>query len=151
MSRLTYYSPLWIGTLLAAIVASGSYDQLPAMFLAGGSKALSALYIGLGSVAIGLVCQLGMLGCQGVFAQVLPAPGGRSVRGRGPTLCGVLILLAIMTGVGSATFYIGSVEDDRAISGALTLMVILFAASTVGALVVYFWSWPTAVRDFADE
>jgi hypothetical protein len=96
MGRWTYYSPLFIGAVVAALLLTTYRQFLPA--LSGWQYWTLLIAVACGA---GLACQLLMLGAQGAFAQVLPATRGRSVRGSGAMLAGWLLmvgeLLAIVT------------------------------------------------------
>jgi len=140
MGRLAYYSPLVIGALLALSM----YDVLlrGAAWLPPG---LEWLYVALWCVAAGLGAQLLLIGAQGVFAQVLPVPGGRSIRGRGAATAGFLMLFALGCGVGA---WLVSSEEFRTPARVLAG---LGMAAAAGAILTYVWCWPTAVRDFADS
>ena len=87
MSAWTYYSPLWLGMIVAGVVGYGNLEQLSSM-----EPGLRWTVLVLGCVGVGVQCQLAMIGCQGVFAQVLPIPRGRSIRGRGAVLGGAFLL-----------------------------------------------------------
>jgi hypothetical protein len=137
MGAWTYYSPFWIGLLITLVLhqtVQGHAPGLPAW-------ALWPFVVGVG-VVVGLVCQLMMIGVQGAFAQVLPVPGGRSLRGRGAAVGGVLIIGFVV--LGAVAGLLRSEELERA---ALVVSVVSMA-SALGALVCYVWCWPSAVRDF---
>lgn len=134
MSVYTYFSPLWLGTLIAAAVLSAFYRDLPSttrMWLAAA-----------GCPGVGLLWQLALIGAQGAFAQVLPVPIGRSIRGRSAVVAGALILVAATGAVGTAL--VGYEQFD--IVGKILAGV--SAAALVGAAGTYAWSIPAAVRDF---
>lgn len=137
MSAWTYYSPLWLGVLLALVMNDTIQGQAQADSAAVGWL----IVIGVG-IVVGLTGQLLMIGAQGASAQVLPVPVGRSIRGRGAVVGGFLII-AFVTLAGSA-FILRSEEFRSAslISGFAALAALLSAA------VIYIWSWPVAVRDF---
>ncbi len=140
MGRWTYYSPLLLGTIIAAILLA-TYRE----FLAWQG---AMLWIGGICVAglAGLACQLLMLGVQGAFAQVLPAPSGRSIRGRGAVLTGGLILLALALGLVTAALH-----AEPGLTGWYWTAAALSVASLLAAIGAYAWNMPTAVRDFGDE
>lgn len=138
MNRWTYYSPIFLGAAFAVLAKDLYDDQLP---LAGDWRywtALSAV-----AVAFGLIGQAAMIGIQGAFAQVLPVPGGRSIRGRGAVVAGGLLLLSVG----------GSVVTGLLSWEALVLPVwvagIVSTAALVAALITYAWCWPAAQHDFA--
>lgn len=139
MGRFTYYAPLWLGTALAAVMLL-TYRGLLAL-----ADWQFWLLLCVGSPLVGLVCQLAMIGVQGAFAQVLPVPGGRSLRGRPAMLAGAALLAALALGSAGALLAI-----ERVGPAAITLGVLALAA-TFTAIIVYAWNLPTAVRDFTGE
>lgn len=140
MGPLAYYAPLWLGTLLTAALVAVSHSELAEL-----APLHRALWLLVYPVATGLWAQTAMIGAQGVFAQVLPAPGGRSIRGPSAVLAGAFTLVFV-SALPAAVFL--SVQGQHTPA---------FWAQCVsgGALVVagisYFWAWPTADRDFASE
>jgi hypothetical protein len=140
MGRWTYYSPLLVGTIVGFVLFA-TYRE----FVAWHGWALWAGGVGLALLA-GLGCQLVMFGTQGAFAQVLPAPSGRSIRGRGAVVTGGLVLAAFGLGLVSAVLHgeEGLLAWYR-VAGGLGL------ASFIAAIVAYLWSVPTAARDFGNE
>lgn len=136
MNAWTYYSPLWGGALAAGVVCYNILDTLPPAW-----RLLSWFVC----IAVALLCQLVMIGAQGAFGQVLPAIGGRSIRGSGAILCGTLLLV----GVGFAL--VGGVLAYEAVTLGGRVVLVLSGASLAAALGVYFWNFPAAARDFADE
>lgn len=140
MGRWTYYSPSYIGAAVAALLLA-TYGQ----FL-GGLPAWGywAYVIGV-PVAAGLACQLLMLGAQGAFAQVLPAAGGRSVRGSGAMLAGWLLIFGEVLSIVALLLRVEHADRAATIIGCLGVLTLL------GAVATYVWLWPTAVRDFANE
>lgn len=138
MGRWTYYSPLLLG-FVVALLAEDLYEPILPPTPAWQHWLGAALL----SLACGVYLQLALIGSQGAFAQVLPLPGGRSVRGAGAVGGGWLLLAAL-----ALTFVCGlllweSVQPAATIAGA--------AAGVAGAVVIliYVWCWPTAQRDFA--
>ena len=140
MGRWTYYCPLWLGTLLAGALVATYREQLPPMR----TGVLVAAVI-CGCVACGVLCQLLLIGAQGLFAQVLPVPGGRSIRGRGAVVGGGFVFLWSAAGLVAALLRIEGLTTAWVVPGVASL------AGLVGAAVTYAWCWPMAVRDFADE
>ena len=140
MGRWAYYSPFFIGGILAALLLSTYREFLPteAPWQFWGLLLLVAC-------GAGLACQLLMLGAQGAFAQVLPATGGRSVRGSGAMLAGWLLMGGEVLAIVAALLAVEGVRVAAIVFGALALLTLL------GAVTTYAWMWPTAVRDFADE
>jgi hypothetical protein len=140
MGRWTYYSPLGFGTLLAAILVATYREHLPAW----PAWTLWAAAIG-GCVASGVFCQFLMFGAQGLFAQVLPVPGGRSIRGRGAVVGGAFVFLCAGAGL------VAALLKSEGLYVAWFALAAISLAGLIGVVVTYGWCWPTAVRDFADE
>jgi hypothetical protein len=140
MGRWTYYSPLFIGAILAALLLTTYREFLPA--LPGWQYWTLLVLVACGA---GLACQLLMLGAQGAFAQVLPATRGRSVRGGGAMLAGWLLMLGEVLAIVALLLTVEGVRVAAIIFGSLALLTLLSALAT------YLWMWPTAVRDFADD
>lgn len=137
MGPWTYYSPLWLGTIIAGVVGYNALDQLPPM-----AAWLLWLVFVVGCVLVGVQCQLVMIGAQGVFAQVLPVPRGRSIRGRGAIAGGGFLLGWVAFGVVSGVLLL---EELRVVPLVLAGVSLVCLA---GAVVTYAWCWPFAVRDF---
>jgi hypothetical protein len=137
MGPWTYYSPLWLGTIIAGVVGYNALDQLPPM-----ATWLLWLVFVVGSVLVGVQCQLVMIAAQGIFAQVLPVPRGRSIRGRGARFGGSLLLGWVAFGSVAGVLWL---ERVRVMPSVLAVVSLVCLA---GAVVTYAWCWPTAVRDF---
>jgi hypothetical protein len=140
MGFWAYYSPVGIGLLVTLALHETVRAHGPV--LPGWAEWPFVVGVGLG---VGLLCQLMMIGVQGAFAQVLPVPVGRSIRGRGAVIGGVAMIACV--GLAAVTGLLHS-EDLRTaamITGALSL------AAGVGALITYIWCWPVAVRDFGRQ
>lgn len=137
MSRWTYFSPLWLGALLVLAL-----NELVRGALAAWSPGAQWAVILGGAVVFGLHCQVLMLGAQGAFAQVLPVPGGRSVRG-GPAMAAGWLLIAWF-GLSIVT---GMLAYKQA-WGAVLVLGVSSAAALIGALVIYIWQIPAAEADF---
>ena len=140
MGRWTYYAPLWLGTLLAAGLYAANLAQLPPW-----PAWVHVVAIVVGAPLVGLGLQLGLIGAQGAFAQVLPVPWGRSIRGGGAALAGSLLLLWFALGLICALLRSEGLVIAALVVGALAL------ASLVAAVIVYVWHLPAAVRDFGPE
>jgi hypothetical protein len=140
VNRFTYYSPFFIGAGLMFIMHETIAAGIPAERL--GWKWAYVTAFGLGA---GLILQLMMVGTQGAFAQVLPAPRGRSIRGRGAVVCGGLIIAAMALCVIAWLLQTEGVVIGVWIAGGLA------AASAAGAVVTYIWCWPTALSDFGEH
>lgn len=134
MTRLTYYAPFWIGVAIGVgVLLADGYENIPSPrvpIIAG--QALLA----------GLAVQLTMLGLQGAFAQVLPVPVGRSIRGKGAVITGVLIMLSGLGGVAARLIAVDEVTRGTIVVGIAS--GVCFAC----AIGVYIWCLPAAVRDF---
>ena len=138
MSRWTYYSPLWLGLLLVL----GLNEPVRGL-VTWPDWAEWLLVVGVG-LAVGLAGQVLMAGVQGAFAQVLPVPGGRSIRG-GPAMTGGWLLIAGMVVTAVAALFGFEAEVPRWL---VLTSAGLAAACLLGALVVYVWNLPAADTDF---
>jgi hypothetical protein len=139
MGRGAYYSPILIGFALALLSKDAYAAVLPAE-----PPWRFWLLASLIALATGCVCQLAMVGSQGAFAQVLPGPGGRSIRGGGAVLGGWLLLLTIALG-GATALLAAQPEMTR---GVIWLGVGITAAAAIATSITYVWCWPVAQRDF---
>lgn len=140
MGRWTYYSPVWLGALLVLALNEPVRAQLP---LADARvQWLVVLGVALG---FGWHCQVLMVGAQGAFAQVLPVPGGRSIRGRAALVAGWLLMTWYGLSLVTLLLAFEAVKTAAYVVGVVTL------AALGGALVVYGWSLPAAVVDFREE
>ncbi len=141
MGRMTYYSPLLLGMVLVFVLNESVRAAFP---LAEAWR--QWLYVTAGALAVGLECQLLMVAAQGAFAQVLPVPFGKSVRGRGAVLAGWLFFAS--STLGAAAWLLGG-------AGARMAMMVLIVLSLValgGSVAAYVWNLPAALVDFgADE
>ena len=140
MGRFSYFSPFLLGVIGVLILHGPISESWPAM-----AAGLRWTLIGLAALGVGLACQTLMVGAQGAFAQVLPVPGGRSIRGRGAVVGGVLIIAAV-----GLCAVAGLLRSEGVSTGA----IVVGAAGVlcgIGAVIAYAWGWPTAVRDFADD
>ena len=140
MGRWTYYSPLWLGALLVLLMNESVRAQLPKAEPWVQWLAVAGL-----AVVFALQCQVLMIGAQGAFAQVLPVPGGKSIRGRAAVVTGGLLIAWF--GLVGVTVLLGYEE----VTTAATVLGVLSLASLGGAIVVYVWSLPIAVADFELE
>jgi hypothetical protein len=139
MGRWTYYSPLVLGTLL--VVAMN--ESLRAM-LTMPDWAEWLVVVGI-AVAVGVQCQILMIGAQGAFAQVLPVPVGKSIRGGAAALAGWLLIVWVV--LSAVTVLLGF----EAVTQAAVVVGIASLAALASMVVVYVWSLPAAVADFRDE
>jgi hypothetical protein len=136
MGRWTYYSPLVLGMLL--VVAMN--ESLRAMLTMPDWQEW-LIVVGVAAV-VGIQCQILMIGAQGAFAQVLPVPMGRSIRGGAAMLAGWLLIAWVV--LSAVTVLLGF----EAVTQAAVVVGILSLAALVGMVVVYVWSLPAAITDF---
>jgi hypothetical protein len=139
MSRWTYYSPVLLGVLLVVALNDALRDRL-----AGYGAGLAWGVVVLVAIGVGLGCQVLTVGAQGAFAQVLPVPGGRSIRGRAAVTGGWLLILWVVLGA------IAGLLGYEAVTVAALVLGGLSGLALVAALVVYIWSLPAAVADFGE-
>jgi hypothetical protein len=139
MGRWTYYCPLWLGPLL---VLAMNDSLRAAMHWSDQTEWL--IVVGL-AVAAGLQCQVLMIGAQGAFAQVLPVPMGKSIRGGGAAVAGWLLIAWV--GLSTVTVMLGF----EAVTRAAVVLGICSLAALAGALLIYAWNLPVAVADFGNE
>jgi len=136
MGPWSYYSPLG----LAALVVLALNDSIRgAMVRPDWQEWLVVAGIAL---AAGVQAQLAMFAAQGVFAQVLPVPIGKSIRGGSAVLSGALLLGWVLLSCAAILLGYEEVGLPARILGVAAL------AALAGALVVYIWALPTAVADF---
>lgn len=140
MGRWTYYSPLLLGAFLVIAMNDALRKLMPAWTV----QLQWLVVIGI-AILVGLHTQVLMVGAQGAFAQVLPVPGGRSIRGGSAMLSGWLLIA--WCGLSAVTVLLGY----EAISTAAQILGFLSLAALAGALGVYFWALPTAVADFREQ
>ncbi len=139
MGRWTYYSPFFLGLLLVAALSDSLIALEDVQNLAPAMR--WTVITGVALLA-GLALQTAMVGAQGAFAQVLPVPGGRSIRGGGAQAAGTLLLLAAALGI------VGGLIRSPESSLPSNVVWGLAGAALISSAIVYFWCWPTAVRDF---
>lgn len=140
MGRFTYYSPALIGAAITATFAKTLTDSAPAMF-----RDMPWLWVTIYAVVVGILFQILMVASQGVFAQVLPVPGGRSIRGRAAVAGGTLLDL----GIGALA--VAAFLHGEGLRLAAMILAIVSGAALIAFGGLYFWSMPLAVRDFADD
>lgn len=140
MGPFAYYSPLLIGILLVLSMSGTIRESFPTYSDGAWYPMLAAFAIG-----AGVLCQAIMIGLQGVYAQVLPVPVGKSIRGGAAVAAGAMILISALSFAAWALLF-----SEWMILGA-GIAVLIAIASLVGAGLVYIWNLPAAVRDFADE
>ncbi len=137
MGRWTYYSPILIGiifALLARELLDRAVPREPAWYY--------WLIVSGAALLFGLQCQILMIGAQGVSAQVLPVPGGRSIRGRAAVGTGWLLLAWF------AFVLVGTVLTWEGAGLVATIALCLSLLALLSAVITYIWCWPTALRDF---
>jgi hypothetical protein len=139
MGRWTYYSPLAVGILL---VLALNDTIRGALTLPDWQEWLIVAAV---AVAAGVQCQVLMIGAQGAFAQVLPVPWGKSIRGGAAVLAGWLLIAWFVLSAVTALLSLESVTTAALVVGGLSL------AALVGAGLTYVWSIPAAVADFGDK
>ncbi|TWT44162.1 hypothetical protein RAS1_05700 [Phycisphaerae bacterium RAS1] len=140
MGRFTYYAPLWLGTIVGIILMWGSHE------LHGGGEPMShKLKAAVNGLLIGCLCQTIMLALQGTFAQVLPVPGGRSIRGQTAVVSGTMLLVAVGLGLVAGLLVYEKVDTGARIAGGSA------GAALLVAIIAYLWGLPLAQRDFEDE
>ena len=137
MGFWAYYSPSWLGFLFALLM----HDQIRAAHPTLGGGVFAAVLVGYG-FTLGAFGQLMFIGLQGVAAQVLPVPRGRSIRGGPAALCGYLVLIFGVAAIVTAVLFKASATQGTIISGSVCGLVGL------AALLHYVWNSVTAVRDF---
>jgi hypothetical protein len=136
----TYYSPLWLGAVLVLALNDALRSSLPPM-----EPWVRWLVVAAVAVLVGLQSQVLMVGAQGAFAQVLPVPRGRSIRG-GAAAAGGWLLVA-WVGLSAVTVLLGY----EAVTQAAIVLGVLSLAALGGALLIYVWNIPAAVADFGQE
>ncbi len=139
MNAWTYYSPLWLGVLLIlalndSIRASMTY-----------SDTQEWLIVAACAVSAGILCQGLLIGAQGAFAQVLPVPIGRSLRGGAAMAIGWLLIIAIVLAAATTLLAYETVGVPAKVCGAAG------GAALLAGAVIYLWNIPTAVADFGRE
>ncbi len=142
MGPWTYYSPLWLATIVAFAVFANSpqLDWLPADGLFYWTFGV------VGSVLVGVLCQLGMFALQGAAAQVMPVPFGRSIRGRGAKVTGFLWIFAL-----AATLAVGLVASDADSAVPVLVFGVAAVALAVSGVVSYIWCASGAIPDFGAD
>lgn len=140
MGRWTYYSPLGLGFLLVLALN----EPVRAGLATQGAGMQWGVVIG-AAILVALHCQVLMIGAQGAFAQVLPVPRDRTIRGRSAVQSGWLLIAWVACS--SVTVLLASQEVTTA---AIVIGVISLAA-LAGALILYAWSLPTADDEFGEK
>lgn len=140
MGPFAYYSPFILGCIFALVMGDSLHDTFPTVtgLAWHGLRAASAL-------VTGLLFQFILFGLQGVYAQVLPVPFGRSIRGGAAVATGGLSLLCAISFVATALLL-----SEGMLIGFL-IAIIVGVASIIVAGLIYVWNLPAALRDFADD
>jgi len=136
----TYYAPLWLGSLVAAALYVGNLGQLPPW-----PNWVHAVAVVIGAPLVGVQLQLGLIGLQGAFAQVMPVPRGRTIRGRAAVVVGALLLGWSGSGLAAALLRSEGLNVPPLVVAGVALVCL------VAAGVAYIWSLPSAMRDFGSE
>ncbi|MBK8916117.1 MAG: hypothetical protein IPM64_16230 [Phycisphaerales bacterium] len=137
MSIWTYMMPLWGGVILGVIVAINGMPPQADWGHAARAAAGIALFAGW--------CQFAFIGYQGASAAVLPAPGGRSIRGGGATFTGGMMLIAAAFSAALVLLWL------REFAMGVTIAGIGTGAFGLTAGVAFFWNLATAVADFRER
>lgn len=140
MGPWAYYSPLLVGILFVLALGGPLRASWPTL-----STTTFSIYLAGLALAGGIVAQLLMVGMQGVRAQVLPVPFGRSIRGRPAVSGGYLILVTALLSI--VAFLLAS----ESLSIAAWVLLILACGSAISAILIYLWSLPVAQPDFVDD
>lgn len=140
MGPFAYYSPLIVGIVFILSMGGSIRESFP-------TYSDGAWYVVLSLIALttAVLFQFIMIGLQGVYAQVLPVPVGKSIRGGAAVAGGGLILAATLATMSMALLASESMSTGATVAG------LIAAAAALGAAVTYIWNIPAAVRDFADE
>ncbi len=149
MTRLHYYSPGLVGLLIGLIL--GYETAAKAGLSPFWTYALVPLCV---AIDLGLSCQLGMIGFQGLFAGVLPVPIGKSLRGTMCRAIGFLILLGLLTRTGLSLalsrFSVFALIHELGVSGILAGVLVTLGCLLL-ALLLYLFSLPSAAADFPND
>ncbi len=139
MGPWVYFSPLLVGAALVLALLDTLRAKAPAM-----PAWLMYVYLPSLVVAGGVAAQLLLIGMQGVRAQVLPVPFGRSIRGSSAAWAGYLILGCALSGV------IAFLLASESLTTAAWILAVTATAMAIFAILLYVWSLPAAQSDFRD-
>src|SRR5262245_36041498 len=123
MGPWVYYSPLLVGILLVLALTGSLRAAWPTLSTGVFAPFLIAL-----AIAGGIVAQMILIGLQGVRAQVLPVPFGRSIRGGPAVAAGYLILLT------KILLIIALLLASESLTTAAWVLLILGCGSGIGAI-----------------
>lgn len=140
MGRFTYYCPAALGAGLTLTLAKTIAEAAPAML-----RDSPWVWVGLSALAAGVICQVLMVSAQGVLAQVLPVPGGRSIRGRAAVGGGFLLGSGVLCAPVAALLY------SEGFGGAAWIVAGVGLAALLTFTALYIWNLPVARRDFSDD
>lgn len=140
MGRWTYYSPLWLGVLAVFLINERIRAGVPRW-----PEWQQWVLVAGVAVAVAVQLQVLLIGVQGAFAQVLPVPVGRSLRGRLAAVVGWLLIAWFVLAAVTTLFGLEAVNLPAMIVGGVALGVLAAAGAC------YAWGFPAAVRDFADS
>ncbi len=141
MGRFGYYSPLWAGALLVVLLN----DTLRAALPTAWSDGVRWLAVVGAALAAGIQSQVLMFGAQGAFAQVLPVPFGKSIRGGGAVAAGWLLIAWVVLSAVTVLLGVEEVTQAAVVLGLLSLLAL------AAAIAVYAWNLPAAVADFGES
>ncbi len=139
MNRFSYYSPIWIGALIGVVLARSWLQQQSGL----PPWQVNLIYF-VGCPLFGVLCQLFFVGTQGAFAQVLPVPGGRSIRGRAAVVAGALL----MSGMALGGLAMLSMNEEGVGQVVMRAFLMAAGAALLAAIVAYLWALPLAAKDF---
>lgn len=142
MGPWTYYLPFIVGLLLPFGLHQAFFAS-PRMVGLEVWQQWSLL--GLSGLGLAVTFQALMIGAQGAFAQVLPVPFGKSVRGRSAVVAGGGLIATVLVGLVALFLY------DQGSSGPGLIAAVVTGVAALISLTAYVWSWPMAVRDFASR
>ncbi len=138
MNALTYYSPLWLGVLIVVALNESVRGMVPTY-----SPAAQWGVVSIVAIVAALQCQVLMIGAQGAFAQALPVPFGKTVRGGYAVFAGWMLIAWV--GLSGVTVLLGY----QAVTAASRMVGIASFAALGVFFATYFWSLPTATADFS--
>lgn len=140
MGRFAYYSPLWMGALLVLALNDALRAGVPRWEPWQQWTLVAAV-----ALLVALQCQVLMVGAQGAFAQVLPVPAGRSIRGAGAVASGWLLIGWVVMSAVTALVATDGITLGAYVLGGISLGLL------ATALAIYVWNIPAAIPDFRDQ
>lgn len=139
MGAVTYYSPFFIGIIFTFLRREVVLDSWTT---AGGSAETAWIWFTTIACRNAVFAQFLLIGAQGVLAQVLPVPIGRSIRGRTAAWIGAQIIITIACAIAAGLFH-----SEERLWLYWTFLGIGGVTLAIAAL-LYIWNLPTAIRDF---